>query len=202
MSKIVFRFCNFENVSFKNVVLHILDLAKNYSLINELKKQGENIKIFYGQNNYISLDEAVKLLPNLLLYYLNEKEYYYVLNILMLEERNEELWGVLPEAFEYELLCKDFATLQDLCDLVVKLNVFKPDQLKLLFNLITVKASPNELSRHQLKSYVSYLENIKNILLDNPNDFPTAHINILTNVLPGKIGKLTSLLNTIEYNIS
>ena len=73
MSKIVFRFCDFDNVKFKNVVIHILDLAKNYGLINELKKNGCDIKIFYGQNNYMSLDAALKLLPNLLLYYFNEK---------------------------------------------------------------------------------------------------------------------------------
>lgn len=201
MSKIVFRFCDFENVKFKNVVIHILDLAKNYGLIGELKK-GQDIKVFYGQNNYMTLDEAIRLLPNLLLYYLNEKEYYYVINILILEKRIEELWKVLPDAFEYELLCKDFATLQDLCSLIVKLNIFNQNQLKQLYDLITVKASPNELSRHQLKSYVSYLENIKNILLNNPNKLPTAHINILTNVIPGDIEKLIPLLKTIEYNIS
>lgn len=202
MSKIVFRFCDFDNVKFKNVVIHILDLAKNYGLINELKKNGCDIKIFYGQNNYMSLDAALKLLPNLLLYYFNEKEYYYVINILMLEERYEELWSVLSEAFEYEILCNDFATLQDLCSLVVKLNVFDQDELKQLYNLITLKSSPNKMPRHQLKSYVSYLENIKNILLENPNNLPTAHINILTNIKPGEIKKVAPLLSAIEHNIS
>lgn len=202
MSKIVFRFCDFENIKFRNVIIHILDLAKNYGLINELKKNGENIKIFYGQNNYVSLDEAIKLLPNLLMHYYDAKEYYYVINILMLENRYDELWSVLQEAFKYEIACNDYAVLQDLCTLTVKLNVFDNYKLKQLYEIITTRSSPNDLSRHQLKSYTSYMNNIKSILLENPNEFPTARIIISTNVMPGNIEKIAPLLNTIESNIS
>lgn len=201
MSKIVFRFCDFKNVSFKNVTIHILDLAKNFGLINELQLHGEDIKIFYGQNNFISLDEALAILPNLMSYYLNEKEYYYVINILMLENRYDEIWYLLEEAFEYVILCKDFATLQDLCGLVVNLNVFKQEQLIQLYNIIKIKATPNDMSNHQMKSYSSYLENIKNILLDNPQKYPTASIIIRTNVAPHNISELTPLLKAIDTNI-
>lgn len=201
MSKIVFRFCDFDNVKFKNVTIHILDLAKNFGLINELVTRGENIKIFYGQGNVVHLNEALSILPNLLGYYLAEKDYYYVINILAIEKQYDELQKVLPEAFSYVAHTKDFSALQDLCNLIVKLNVFNLNQRKDFYNIVTNKIKPNDLSNHQIRSYTYYLDNIKRILLENPNSFPTASITLYTDIVPEKIEDLTPLLVCIESNI-
>ena len=40
------RYCTFENVDFKSVTFHILDLARNYGLI-QLLQASENIKIAF-----------------------------------------------------------------------------------------------------------------------------------------------------------
>lgn len=52
-----------------------------------------------------------------------------------------------------------------------------------------------------IKGFAS-IKSIKNILLENPNNLPTAHINILTNIKPGEIKKVAPLLSAIEHNIS
>lgn len=201
MSKIVFRFSIFENVIFKNVKIHILDLAKSFGLINELILNGENIKIFYGKGNIVDLKDALSILPNLLGYYLSEKDYYYVINILAVENRYDELQKVLPEAFSYVSKNKDFSTLQDLCNLIVKLKIFDLNQRKDFYNIITNTIKPNDLSNHQIRSYTYYLDNIKRILLENPNDNPTASIILYTDIAPEKIENLTPLLVCIERNI-
>lgn len=201
MSKIVFRFCDFDNIVFKNVTIHILDLAKNFGLINELVLHGENIKIFYGQGNIITLKDALSILPNLLGYYLAEKDYYYVINILAMDNQYDELQKVLPDAFSYATQTKDFSTLQDLCNLIVKLNVFNSSQRKDFYSVITSKIKPNNFSNHQIRSYSYYLDNIKRILLENPNSYPTASITFYTDIDPEKIEDLTPLLICIESNI-
>lgn len=201
MSKIVFRFCDFDNVTFKNVVIHILDLAKNFGLISELILHGESVKIFYGQGKIITLKDALSILPNLLGYYLSEKDYYYVINILALENRFDEMKKVLPDAFNHTTQTKDFSALQDLCNLIVKLNIFNSDQRKEFYNIITNIAKPNDFSNHQIRSYTYYLNNIKSILIENPNAYPTANIIMYTDITPEKIEDLMPLLKCIESNI-
>lgn len=201
MSKIVFRFCDFDNVTFKNVVIHILDLAKNFGLVNELINNGEKIKIFYGKDNYLTLEDALSLLPNLLGYYWAEKDYYYVINILALEKRYDELQNILPEAFNYVAQTKDFSTLQDLCNLIVKLNILSSDHRKKIYQIINDRIKPNDFSNHQIRSFTYYLDNIKRILLENPNAYPTASITLHTDIAPDKIEDLTPLLKCIESNI-
>lgn len=201
MSKIVFRFCDFENVMFKNVVIHILDLAKNFGLVNELIEHGDNIKIFYGKNNFSTLDEALSLLPGLLGYYYSEKDYYYVINILALEKRYEEIQNVLPEAFTYVSQIRDFSTLQDLCNLIVKFKIFNSEQRKNFYELIKDKIKPNDFSNHQIRSFTYYLDNIRRILLENPNAYPTACITFSTDISPDRIEDLTPLLKCIQINI-
>lgn len=201
MSKIVFRFCNFENVKFKNVIIHILDLAKNFGLVNELIHNGEKVKIFYGKNNFLELGDALLLLPNLLDYYRTEKDYYYVINILALEEKYNELQNILPEAFNYVTKIKDFSTLQDLCNLIVKLNILDSNQRKEIYQIINDKVKPNDFSNHQIRSFAYYIDNIKRILLENPHSYPTASITLYTNIVPEKIEDLMSLLKCIESNI-
>lgn len=201
MSKIVFRFCDFENVHFNNVTLHILDLAKNYGLINELCENGNNIQIFYGKDNYISLDKAISMLPKLIPYYLNEKEFYYVINILMSENKANEIWELLPNALDSVIKRDDFAGLQDLCSLIVKFNVFNKYQLSQIYNIICLKATPNNMPLNQLKSYSYHLRNIKGILIENPQNFPTATITFSTNIMPYDVDQLSPLLKYIEQNI-
>lgn len=202
MSRIVFRFCEFDNTIFKNVTIHILDLAKNFGLINELINHGENVRIYYNNDCFMSLEEALRLLPQLLPYYLDKQEYYYVINILMLEKRIEDIITILPKAFEFNTENKDFSSLQDLCSLVVKLNICDQKQLKQLYNIITNQISANDLSYHELKSYVSYIENIKNILLDNPNGYPSAHLHFYTKIEPNEIEKTFLLVQEIENSIT
>lgn len=202
MSRIVFRFCEFDNTIFKNVTIHILDLAKNYGLINELINHGENVRIYYNNDCFMSLEEALRLLPQLLPYYLDKQEYYYVINILMLEKRIEDIITILPKAFEFNTENKDFSSLQDLCSLVVKLNICDQKQLKQLYSIITNQISANDLSYHELKSYVSYIENIKNILLDNPNGYPSAHLHFYTKIKPNEIEKTFLLILEIEKSIT
>lgn len=201
MSRIVFRFCEFDNVIFCNITIHILDLAKNYGLINELVNHGKNIRIYYNNDCFMSLEEALRLLPQLLPYYLDIQQYYYVINILMLEKRIEDIMIILPKAFEYYTKNKDFSSLQDLCSLVVKLNICNQEQLKQLYNIITNQISINDLTYHELKSYASYLDNIKNILLDNPNGFPCAHLHFYTYIEPNEIEKTFLLIEEINNSI-
>ena len=202
MSRIVFRFCEFDNTIFKNITIHILDLAKNFGLINELINHGENVRIYYNNDCFMSLEEALRLLPQLLPYYLDKQEYYYVINILMLEKRIDDIITILPKAFEFNTENKDFSSLQDLCSLVVKLNICDHNQLKQLYTLITNQISANDLSYHELKSYVSYIENIKNILLDNPNGYPSAHLHFYTKIEPNEIEKTFLLVQEIEKSIT
>ena len=200
-SKIVFRFCNFDNVQFSNVTIHILDLAKNSGLIEQLSKVPSEVKIFYGDGKFTSLEEALFKLPGLTPYYLSNKEYYYAINILAMQNRLEEVWALLPDAFNHVIWTKNFAALQDLCSLIARIKKYNETQLQELYNIIKKQTVPEKLPYHQLKSYSTYMENIKSILLENPHGYPSATITIGTNVLPNNMDQLAPLLKAVETNL-
>ena len=74
------RYCTFENVDFKSVTFHILDLARNYGLIQLLQKS-ENIKIAYENGKEMSLNEALPRLKALIPYYFETRQFYELLNV-------------------------------------------------------------------------------------------------------------------------
>ena len=201
MRKVGVRYCDFENVEFKSVVFHILDLARNYGLIPLLQKSPQEVIVAYKNDQVMPLSEALVQLRGLLPYYFETRQFYQMLNIYAAYHETDSIMELLPYAFKCVISDHDFADLQDLCSLIVKFNIFSGKQLRDFYGMIKQLVEPNNFPHYLQKSYNTYIENIKRILVDNPNNNPEAHILLKTDIVSLDDLAMHKLLNAVEANI-
>lgn len=195
------RYCTFENTTFEGVTFHILDLARNYGLIQQLQKSVQPVFVAYKNNKTMLLDDAIQYLRKLIPYYLETHHFYELINVYAAYGEHEKIVNVLPFAFESVVTACDFAALQDLCTLIVKLKICTDKQLREFYTLIKQLIIPDKFPHYLRKSYNTYIENIKYILVDNPYDNPEANILLKTNIDSLNDGDMAQLLIAIETNI-
>ena len=195
------RYCIFENTTFEDVTFHILDLPRNYGLIQQLQKSDRPVSVAYKNDETMSLDEAIRYLRSLIPYYLERNQFFELINVYATYEEHEEILNLLPLAFENAVTACDFAALQDLCSLVVKLKICTDKQLREFYTLIKQLIIPDKFPHYLRKNYNTYIENIKYILVDNPHDQPEADILLKTNIDSLDDGDMLRLLGSIEENV-
>lgn len=196
------RYCTFENTIFDNVIFHILDLARNYGLIQQLKESQKPVFVAYKNEEIMSLEQAVSYLYDLLPYYYETGQFYELINVLTAHSDYDEIINILPLAFESVIVNHDFAALQDLCSLIVKLKICTTKQLRDFYSLINKLIIPDDFPHYLRKSYNTYIENIKYILVDNPHENPEASILLKTDIVSLEGDDMAKLLMSIESNIN
>lgn len=199
--KVGVRYCTFENVEFEKVTFHILDLAKNYGLIRQLQKKPRSVRIAYANDLEMSLDDAIARLRKLIPYYLETNQFYELLNLYDFFDEHDAIFKVLPHAFKSVITACDFAALQDLCALIVKFKICSEQQLRKFYTMIRQLVIPENFPNYLKKIYNTYIENIKHILVDNPNDYPQAHIILKTDIETLGDVDMPLLLESIESNM-
>lgn len=196
------RFCEFSECTFTNITFPILDLASNIGLIDLLQDQYKQVTISLGTNGTTTLAHALKLLYKLIPYYYKSHQYFQIINILLIHDEKDKIWNLLHEAFNYTISVNDFPALLSLCNLIVKLKVFNSEKLRVLYNRIIENVIPENLPYHLLKSYLSYIKNIQNLLLDNPSQYPKAQFILETDIDEKNRDKLISVIDDLENVIS
>ncbi|MCH5281007.1 MAG: pentapeptide repeat-containing protein [Lachnospiraceae bacterium] len=201
LRKVGVRYCTFDKVIFNNVTFHILDLARNYGLIQILQQNAINVKVAYGNEEEMSLNAALPKLKELIPYYFETQQFYEILNVYIAFNEQEKILEILPFAFESVITACDFAALQDLCSLIVKFNICSDKQLRDFYVMIKQLIVPDNFPHYLRKSYNLYIENIKHILVDNPYDNPQAQILLKTDIESLSDLDMYKLLKTIEVTI-
>lgn len=195
------RYCTFKNNNFDSTVFHILDLARNYGLINELKNSPKDVLVAYGNDKLMKLDEAIIKLQDLIPYYIETNQYYELINTYVVHNKFQSVFDVLPKAFKDVINSCDFSSLRDLCSLIVNLKICDEKQLREFYNLITQLIIPDKFPHYLRKSYNSYIENIRHILLENPHDYPEADLLFKTDIDSLENSDMLNVIMAIETNI-
>ncbi len=199
--KVGVRYCDFSNTLLENVVFHILDLPRNFGLIQLLEMSNKPVKVAFKNDQTMSLRQALVYLENLIPFYYETEQFYELINVWYSSANYDNILNFLPIAFERVIKKNDFSALQDLCSLVVKLNVCNKKQLRDFYVLINQLIVPDEFPHYLRKSYNTYIENIKYILVDNPSNNPEASIVLKTDILSLGNDDMSKLLMSIEKNI-
>ena len=114
--------------------------------------------------------------------YLNREVFNQDASYLPDTNDQEAILDVLPYAFKTVIIACDFAALQDLCSLIVKFGICTEKQLRQFYTMIRQLIIPDKFPHYMRKSYNTYIENIKYILVDNPYNNPQAHILLKTDI--------------------
>ena len=192
------RYCQFTNVIFENIIYPILDLTNNIGLFPIIESQQTKINFSLGYKKEVPLNEAKKLLLDLLPYFKETKQYFPIINILLLNDDYKNVNRLLPVAMKHSIEQCDFDTLQNICQLVVNTGLFDTIQLRNFYELIRNLIKPETFPYNLQKGYTVYINNIKNMLIDNPNSFPCATINLLTSVDYKTLDLIPTIIEDIE----
>ena len=195
------RYCTFENTVFKAVTFHILDLPRNYGLIQQLQNSTDSIFVAYKNNETMPLSESIDYLRKLIPYYLEKNLFYELVNVYAAYGEFDKIIDVLPFALKNVIATCDFASLLDLCSLIVKMEICNGKQLREFYALIKQYIMPDKFPHYLRKSYNTYIENIKHILVDNPYNSPEANILLKTNINSINDSDMQKLLTSIEVNV-
>lgn len=192
------RYNTFNNVTFKNIIFPILDMTNNFDLLKEFQRQPDNVKFSLGNNGEVTYIEALELLQKLIPYYLETKQFFNVINILWINNDHDNFKLLLPQVLEYTVKHNDFEALQNICSLIVRTNMLDAQQLKNIYSRITEIAQPDKMPTHMYKSYIFYIEHIRQILYVNPENNPVLQITLSTDITKGELHKLIPILEDID----
>ena len=158
------RYCDFEGTTFENVVFHILDLPRNYGLVEQLHKSSKPVYVAYKNDKLMPLEEAVDYLKKLIPYYLETHQFYELLTTYALHKEYDKIREVLPTVIETLITSCDFSTLQDICTLIVKIGFCSDEESSKLNSQIQELIVTDKFPHYLKKSYQHYITNIKSIL--------------------------------------
>ncbi len=192
------RYCDFSNIIFDNVIFPILDLTNNIGLFKIIEEQSDRIRFSLGCKKEVGLAEAKQCLLSLIPYFQNTKQYFPILNIFLLNNDLDKVNKMLPIAMEYSIKQFDLDSLQNICHLVANTNSFNEEQLKKIYNLIENLIKPSELPYNLQKGYTVYMDNIRNLLIENPKGYPCARIFLSTEMDCNTLDMLPIIIKDIE----
>lgn len=192
------RYCRFHDITFVKTIFPILDLTNNIGLFSEIEKQQNEICFSLGYKKEVDLNEAKSLLIELLPYYKKTREYFSMINVFLLNEDYETVNHLLPIAMEHSIKQFDFDSLQNICYLLANTKMFHDTQLRKFYELIRSLIKPEKFPYNIQKGYAVFMNNIKNILLDNPNSYPCATILLSTDIDIESIHLLSIVIKDIE----
>ena len=98
--KVGVRYCDFNNTVLENVIFHILDLPRNFGLIQQLKMSNTPVKVAFKNDQTMSLKQALVYLENLIPFYYDTEQFYELINLLHITDNYDEIFKILPIAFE------------------------------------------------------------------------------------------------------
>lgn len=192
------RYCRFHDITFVKTIFPILDLADNIGLIPEIEKQQNEIRFSLGYKKVVELNEAKTLLIDLLPYYKKTRQYFAMINVFLLNEDYEEVNYLLPIAMEHSIEQYDFDALQNICQFLANAEMFDSTQLRKFYEFIKKLIKPEKFPYNIQKGYAVFMNNIKSILLDNPNGYPCATILLSTNIDIESIDLLSLVIKDVE----
>ncbi len=195
------RHCKFTDITFENIIFPILDLTNNIGLFPNIESQPEEIRFSLGYKKEVSYDEAKKLLIGLMPYYKETKQYFPMINVMILNNDTNNVLKLFPIAIKYSLEQHDFDALQNLCQLIVSSEFFNNMQLRWFYEYIGDHIKPESFPYNLQKSYTVYMNNIKSILIENPQDHPCATITLTTTINCKTLNLLPGIIEDIENTI-
>lgn len=225
-----YNYCNFENSTFNSVLIENSDLSKvsldyvefqNCKLINSTFQIFSILRSFNGLNHIYKYQDEVFLkfpdsqakvsgreflciLNDIKSYFYYKNDFFALANIEIFLGQNESAYNSILLGLENSLNKRDFKEIKYLCKLASSNLFFTKSQLNYLYALLTNDNVIKKLTSSEYRNYLTEINNIKRILIDNPYNLPQMRITIETDIDymdTEKVGMVINYINT-AYRIS
>ena len=200
LAHINLEYVRFTDVRMDNIILPPYQIPYIIGGPSYLQHTSDEVYV-YTDNGIISADEYAKKYTELTAFFLSQKLYFPLANLLISQ-------GMFDRAFEYICLgieeasaYLDFRLIKHYCRLACATKEFSNDQLKTLFDHVTDMSYDNTWDVHAIHSYMLNIGEIKEILLNNSERRERVDFIIKTDIDKDDIAAVNDLYNQINLLI-
>lgn len=189
------EYIEFKNCKFKNVCLPMAQVPYVFGLFQSMENLDNDIKLI-ADDKLISLDEYKTLKDAFIIYYTSISEYFPLANIYLANGEINIAYDSIVFGMQHAILQRNFRMLKFFCKQAKQKSIFSYNKLKGLYVLIEKYAAEQKFNLYEQRNFIYNIGEIRSILLENIDNFPTARISLQTNIDSSESEKI---MQTIEY---
>lgn len=195
------EYTEFKNCTFKRLTIPMGQVPYVFGLLPIILENEENI-ILSADTQLVSTEEYLKLLNSFAIYYSSINEFFPLANIFMSSENTEKAFYYIEMGIEYAIKLRNFRMLKFFCKLAKTNNYIPYEKLRNLYLLIEKYVSEQTLNIYEQRSFIYNIGEIRSLLLENINDYPTVRIEMQTNIDSLESGKIQKFIDFIDSTIN
>ncbi len=200
LSEVNIEFADFKKIRCDKVILPIAQVCYIFGALEYILNTEDNIRISSNATNLKSIEKEdfIRLLPDLINYYISIKEFFPLANIyISLGEGKKALQAIYDGIFA-SAKKKDFRMLKFYCKLAVSNYWLSKEKRFEIYETITTLDQQIKMSSAEAHNFYLHLGEFRKILLFSNNDSPTLYYNIKSNIENHEYNKLSITIKSIE----
>lgn len=146
----------------------------------------------------MSIFEYLELIKDFEFFYYNQENYYALANIYISTNKSEQAYEIINTGILNCIKIRDYRMLHHFCRLVYLSNMFTVHQRRNLFENITLWITHENLSLSEYHNYQIFMSPVRDLLLNNNYNKPTAYFYLKTNINPNELQKQVIILSMLD----
>ncbi|MBM6855180.1 pentapeptide repeat-containing protein [Mediterraneibacter glycyrrhizinilyticus] len=200
LANLSMEYSEFRKVHMDNVILPFAQLPLIFGGLDYILSTSDHIAISadMGDIQSISVDEYISTFEDWKTFLYHRELYFPLSNILLAQNKTDEalesiLSGILLMINHY-----DFRMLKYLCKLAATHPNVSKEECKKLYKRIKELISMKAMNEEQNYKYSLHIDDIRNILMDNPKGEARLSLSLQTNIASGSERQLCEIIRGLE----
>lgn len=195
------EFSNFKHIRSKNIVIAFSQLPYIFGGLDYILNTTDNVRIssHINKEDSISVEEYIEALHDMEVFYSYKREFFPLANILLAFQRYDEALAVILSGIYEAALQRDFRMCKYYCELIMSKGEFSVHTRQRIYNAIIQAAPIHSLTDAQRYQYLKHIPAIKSILVNNPDQFPSAVMRIQTQISFDDVEQISLLYTSLDY---
>lgn len=200
LANLSLEYSEFSNVHMENVVLPFAQLPFIFGGLDYILSTHDKISISANLENAnsISVDEYIQTFEDWKVFFYNRELYFPLANILLSQRKKEEALQAILNGILMMVNHSDYRMLKYLCKLAASHESVSKTECKMLYSRIQELIMHIPQNPAQQYSYEVHMNDIKNILVENPKGESRLYLSVQTNILVDNQSSLYRLVSFFE----
>lgn len=195
------EYMEFKNCKFSNVSLPMAQVPYIFGLFQSMETPDNDIKLS-ADGKIVPLNEYKSLREALIIYYTSISEYFPLANIYLASGEFDTAYDYITLGIQKAIIQRNFRMLKFFCKQAKQKNIFSYNKLKELYVKIEKYSAEQKFNIYEQRSFIYNIGEIRSILLDNMDDFPTARIALQTNIDSSESEKISQAIEYIDTAVN
>lgn len=203
LANLSMEYSEFNNVVMKDVILPFAQLPFIFGGLDYIMTTKDPIAVSadMGEIHSISVDEYINTFEDWKVFFYKRELYFPLANILLAQEKKEEALEAILSGILMMINHSDYRMLKYLCKLAAAHQSVTKTECKMLYSRIHDLVLRMNQSPAQQYSYEIHMNDIKNILVENPKSESRLYLSVKTNILTEQQQILYQLIGFIENTL-